>query len=96
MEQIWKYDQNGGILVKKGDASLAAIKKVTTQFPNFPFGFYAATVAFIILRDSTWEGYARRCIEILKVTTSIENHHVHHDMVFERIKVLVKERGKSW
>lgn len=73
------------------DSALIYADKVIAHYPKFPFGYYAK--AFILLtrdkKNSEGLKCAKKALEILEITTTIDGHNANHDEGLQNIKVLI-------
>jgi hypothetical protein len=54
-------------------------RAVISQFPRFPFGYFALAESLRHRGDPAWRGFAQKAISILEKTTAIEGHDPSHD-----------------
>jgi hypothetical protein len=52
---------------------------VISQFPRFPFGYFALAESMRQRGDPAWREFAQKAISILEKTTAIEGHDPSHD-----------------
>ncbi|MDP4265068.1 MAG: hypothetical protein Q8941_21245 [Bacteroidota bacterium] len=78
------------ISVKITDSSLFYANKVIEQLPNFPFAYWAKAAILESRNDTTWRSFAKRAIEILEITTTINGHHLNHEQVLAVLREMVK------
>ena len=78
------------ILVKLTDSSLLFTNQVIAKFPNFPFAYWAKAAILGSRNDKNWLQIAKRAIEILEITTTINGHHINHEQVLATLRNMVK------
>jgi hypothetical protein len=68
------------------DSALEAANKAIQISPKFPFAYYAKAAILDARHDSKSLEAADTAYKILKITTTIEGHHPHHDLFLAAIK----------
>ncbi len=71
---------------KCDDVSIAKYKKVIDVDPNFPFSYYGLATCFSNKNNPAALEYAKKALEILRATTTIDGHNINHDEVLKNIK----------
>jgi hypothetical protein len=67
-------------------------KIVIEKYPKFPFGYYFLVLCLREKKDESWKEYAKKGIEILEITTSIDRHNPNHDEILRKLKVYLNEK----
>lgn len=69
----------GKSYVKNDLNNISQIDEVISKYPKFPFGYWARYNVLKAFHKPEWKADAKKCVEIFKITTSIEGHNQMHD-----------------
>jgi hypothetical protein len=94
LEGAW--EQRDGIHFPRCDRiSLGKFSAVVESRPTFPFSYYALSECAFQSSDETWRQHAERAVEILKHTTQLAGHHIHHDQVLRILRGRLDETDET-
>lgn len=85
MHNIFVVNGNN-IKVNMNDSALDAVNKAIQIAPKFPFTYYAKAIILRSRNDNKWVEAAETTYKILKITTTIDGHHVNHDDFLAALK----------
>lgn len=91
LEGQYSFDEEKGYLFKEDAAAIAVYRKLVTDHPRFPFGYYLLAGALRYQGDPTWRSYANQGVSILEKTTSYSGAHPVHGETLTRIKTWLAE-----
>jgi hypothetical protein len=66
--------------------TLEKLHRVAESNPRFPFTYYGIALCQRKSNEPTWRTHAEKAVEILKMTTSLEDHHAIHDKILAELK----------
>lgn len=68
------------------EESKIKLQNTVSQFPKFPFSYYALAYCLKIRAKPDWIEYAHQAIKILKKTTMIAGHNHEHDRIMAELE----------
>jgi len=90
LKNNWKKLDTGYYDIICDNDSENRFKKVIETYPEFPFSYYGMAICKFNTGDTDWKNYAKRAIDILKITTSFAGHNLDHDARLEELEELLK------
>ncbi len=87
MEDLLSENKETHIITWKCDeTAIAKYKQAIELDSNFPFSYYALAGCLRKQSNPAANEFAKKALEILKVTTTIAGHHLNHDQALEDIE----------
>ncbi len=72
-------EKDGKTFVKNDLSLITQMDEVIHKYPKFPFGYWVKYNLLKSYNKPEWKEYAEKCVEIFKITTTIEGHNGSHD-----------------
>ena len=79
------YVKSNQVLFYVNDSAIQWLTIAIEKYPKFPFSYYAMFEILLRMNKKKCLEYAYNCIEILKITTTIEGHHKQHDDALKQL-----------
>ena len=86
---VYSKDPDGGSRFVCEENKEIVYRQLIQEFPDYPFPYSILAFCLKEKSDSSWKSYAKKAIDILKITVKIDGHKSVHE---EQLKIL-KESG---
>jgi hypothetical protein len=80
------YEKDGSVYTKQDISLMPQIDQVIEKYPCFPYGYYVKSELLYMIGNSEYKKYAKKCIEILKITTTFEGHNEMQDATLKLLE----------
>jgi hypothetical protein len=78
--------KDNGYFPKSDSTAEKALDLAISKYPRFPFSFYFKAAILSTKPKSDWLIYAKKALEILNITTTINGHNPQHDIALKNVK----------